>query len=215
MFPKLGSGLIFYNDRASLKRCLDSLTVLNPVFCIDGRFPNFSGDGDLSTDGSRELVKSYTNTILVDYPGSEVDKRNKYLELAAKYGLSHLLIIDSDEWILDVDWPRLEKSLEAQQSGNIFCINFVNLGNETVAPRLWRNPGELEYLEAHNIFRRRGSGEITRSTAGGPLIEGITLAGDANLRTKEQEVKTSDYQTWLIAHEKAIKFKYGFRSSPE
>ncbi len=208
---KIAGGLIFFDDCKSLERCLPSLINIDTVFCIDGRFAMYdcTTNSDLSTDGSRELVLSYPNTVLVDYPGvSEVDKRNKYLQLAKNY--DWLLIIDSDEYVIEFDRLQLAEIKE----GNIFCINFNNLGHPTIAPRLWRKPYEMEYLEAHNIFRKRGTGQIQRSTAGGPIIEGIAMASDDSLRTRDREAAATAYQVKLIAQEKAIKFKYGFRSSP-
>lgn len=205
---KISAGVVFYDDCKSLKRCLDSLSAIDTVFCIDGKFPMYDSKSDLSTDGSSELVLQYPNTVLINYPASEVDKRNRYVGLSRTY--DWLLIIDSDEYVTEFD----RNTLFNVKHGNIFCINFINLGSPTVAPRLWRNPYEMEYLEAHNIFRKRGGGEMTRSTAGGPLIEGISIAADDLLRSKDREEKATAYQVKLIAHEKAIKFKYGFRSSP-
>src|SRR5215212_1670147 len=78
---RLAAGIIFFNDYSSLKRCLDSLIYsVDVIFAIDGKFPNFPADSDLSTDGSRELVKSYPRCMLIDFPRSEFEKRGKYLE---------------------------------------------------------------------------------------------------------------------------------------
>ena len=98
---KIATGIIFYNDRDSLSRCLRSIhDNIDKIFAIDGRFPTFPDDSELSTDGSRRLVKSYSKCILVDYPRLEFDKRQKYLELCREYRPDILIIIDSDEYIL-------------------------------------------------------------------------------------------------------------------
>ena len=71
---KLGSvqEIIFYNDYLSLKRCLDSvIDGVDIIFAVDGKFPNFPGDSQLSTDGSGELVKSYSKCLLINSPESE------------------------------------------------------------------------------------------------------------------------------------------------
>jgi hypothetical protein len=97
---KLAAGIIFLNDYSSLKRCLDSLIYgVHMIFAIDGRFPNFLADSDLSTDGNRELVKTYPQCMLIDFPRSEFEKRSKYLEYCQTYSVDVLLIIDSDEFV--------------------------------------------------------------------------------------------------------------------
>lgn len=207
---RLGAGISFFNDSRGLQRSLDSLKAFDVVYCIDGRYPDYDHDCDLSDDGSRELVSLYPNAVLIDYPASEPEKRNQYL----RKDLDAVLIIDSDEYVTEFDRARVDAGLAEDPATNIFCIEFVNLGNQTIAPRLWQKPYEMEYVEAHNIFRKRGTGEIMRSTAGGPFIEGLTIAGDARLRTEEREHKATLYQEKLIAQEKGIKFKFGFRSSP-
>lgn len=55
----------------------------------------------MSTDGSRELVKSYSKCLLIDYPKPEFEKRQKYLEYCGLYSVDILLIIDSDEFVLN------------------------------------------------------------------------------------------------------------------
>src|SRR5689334_22428156 len=96
---KVAAGLIFYEDAKSLVRCLDSLDNFDCVICVDGRFSEFTScanEAGLSDTGTREIVESYRNTLLIDYPRrDEVRKRNAYLQLAKEY--DWLLVIDSDE----------------------------------------------------------------------------------------------------------------------
>lgn len=103
---KIAAGVCFYNDKLSLRRCLESLQKDNVdlVFCVDGRFKQFGEPGkypELSDDGSRELVLSYDNTILIDMPNSwETQKRQAYLKACEDFNIDYLLIIDADEYIL-------------------------------------------------------------------------------------------------------------------
>jgi Bacterial Ig-like domain len=76
---RIGVGIIFFNDYSSLKRCINSINDgVDIIFAIDGKFPNFPGNSYFSTDGSRELVKSYPKCLLVDCPRPEFEKRKKY-----------------------------------------------------------------------------------------------------------------------------------------
>lgn len=95
--------ICFYNAERELERCLESLDLGKPngidyAVCIDGKFPNFQGRTKLSNDGSREVVKSFPKTVLLDCPDYEIHKRNKYLQ-ATEDNTDYILIIDSDEYI--------------------------------------------------------------------------------------------------------------------
>src|SRR5438876_1193322 len=112
---KMAAGIIFFNDHSNLERCLQSINDgVDMIFAIDGRFPNFPGSSDLSTDGSRELVRSYSKCLLIDFPGQEFKKRSKYLDYCSIYSIDVLLIIDSDEFVLDnaSDWNLFRDNLK-------------------------------------------------------------------------------------------------------
>ena len=146
---KIAAGVCFYNDYLSLRRCLESLQKDNVdlVFCVDGRFKQFGEAGkypDLSDDGSRDLVLSYDNTILIDMPNSwEVQKRQAYIKACEDFGIDYLLIIDSDEYILydqhdptvGTNWDKfIDKMIQTCESVtyrnyNVFGID-VEIGNK-------------------------------------------------------------------------------------
>lgn len=149
MGRKIAAGVCFYNDKLSLRRCLESLQKDNVdlVFCVDGRFKQFGEKGkypDLSDDGSRELVLTYDNTILIDMPDSwETQKRQAYLKACHDFDIDYLLIIDSDEYILydpydpnqGTNWDKfIEKMIQTCESitykqHNVFGID-VETGNK-------------------------------------------------------------------------------------
>lgn len=115
---RYASGTIFYNDCKSLERCLDSLKdKVDLMICVDGRFKHFSVESEnyLSTDGSRELVKSYDNAVLIDVPNSyEIEKRTAYLRECERVNASYLIIIDSDEYVFEseTDWEKFDKKVK-------------------------------------------------------------------------------------------------------
>lgn len=82
-----------------MKRCLDSvIDGVDIIFAVDGKFPNFPGDSQLSTDGSGELVKSYSKCLLINSPESEPEYKKwaRYIEHSITHSIDILLIIDSD-----------------------------------------------------------------------------------------------------------------------
>lgn len=120
------AAICFYNAYEELERCLDSLDLRNGgidlAICVDGKYPNFKGRTKLSDDGSRDLVKSYPGTILLDKPDYEIHKRNEYLWAC---GLTvpitdYILIIDSDEYINpeNKDWKAFRSNLTELHNKN-------------------------------------------------------------------------------------------------
>jgi len=58
----------------------------------------FEDDHDISSDNSRDVVESFSNSTYHCYPNlTEIEKRNKYLEFAGDKNIEFLLVIDSDE----------------------------------------------------------------------------------------------------------------------
>ena len=188
------------------------------IFAIDGKFSNFPSDSDLSTDGSRELVKSYSQSILIDFPGSEVEKRSKYLEQSAQHSMDVLLIIDSDEFVLeDADWDAFRDNLNKvifdrdKCKHNVYAINLQTVGKSDdyiVYPRIWHNPGEMEYYgNRHYYFRSKNLEKTNVAHIGDHslnIIQGIKLGHDHKLRSKEHMESRLVYQTWLERYENSL-----------
>lgn len=120
------AAICFYNAYAELERCLDSLDLgksgIDLAICVDGKYPNFEGTSELSDDGSRDLVKSYPGTILLDVPDYEIHKRNEYLWTSwlTEPKTDYILIIDSDEYINpeEKDWKLFRSNLQELQNKN-------------------------------------------------------------------------------------------------
>src|ERR671918_2920619 len=110
--PTTAAGIVFFDDEKGLQRCLSSLqSFVDLIIAIDGKFKHFKDDLDLSVDNSRKIVESFPNAIYYCYPNlTEIDKRNKYLEIAGTREIDFLLVIDSDEYAV-VDINELSKNL--------------------------------------------------------------------------------------------------------
>jgi hypothetical protein len=206
-----------------LKRCLDSIAdKLDYLIAIDGRYDLYydCNSSGLSFDGSRELVKSYRNGLLLDAPGlPEPEKRQKYVEACASLGIELLLIIDSDEWLecssssssnLDEFYAEVEQKVLGKSS-NVYCIMTEKpheQGQFFAKPRLWYRPGEMTYLKRHYEFKRRrgmASQEDWTHTGGyADILKSVRIRADDSLRSKELIEASNEYQARLIEKERLI-----------
>lgn len=179
------------------------MTEVDIVYCVDGKFPDYDYPVELSDDGSRELVLSYTNTVLIDCPADEVTKRNRYLEACKE---SVAIMIDSDEYVLEADWSVFRKNCEKLPADkNLFGLLAKHTDGPGIYPRLFRAPQEMEYHRCHNFFRHKPTGDIFRSPSLSTAVEGLTLAWDDSLRKQDHIDRTFEYQKRLIEKEKPMK----------
>ena len=210
---------MFFNDFHGLKRCINSLyDEVDIIFAIDGKFPTFPGESELSTDGSRELVKSCSKCLLIDYPKPEFEKRQKYLEYCDLYSVDILLIVDSDEYILNSDgFQAFSCNLKTvifdvdKGAYNVYAIMLQSLdNNHEFIPRfrIWYNPSHMEYFAGrHYCFRNKHTQKTNISKYSDlfpKVIKDIELGHDHNLRSKYHLKGRSIYQTWLVNFERSL-----------
>ncbi len=93
--------IVFFDDEKGLQRCLSSIQAyIDLIIMIDGKFKQFEYDHDLSMDNSRRVVGSFPNAVYYCYPNlTEIEKRNKYFEIAGSIDIDFLLVIDSKNQI--------------------------------------------------------------------------------------------------------------------
>lgn len=175
---KFASGTIFYNDCKSLERTLNSLhDKVDLMICIDGKFKHFKDKnnetGGLSNDGSRELVRSFDNAVLLSVPESyEIQKRQAYLDYCVKVHAEYLLIVDSDEYVYEpeTDWPKFQAKCKEICYGvpyrnyNLFGIyteiyspnydHVVHKFTNNPAPKLSKNGGERKWTYHPRLWHR-------------------------------------------------------------
>jgi glycosyltransferase involved in cell wall biosynthesis len=219
---RFGAGISFFNDVSGLRRCLSGLGILDDILCIDGRYPGFRSPSDLSTDGSREVVEEFPNTALFDMPAStQIQKRNKYLQLSKEYGLDFLLILDSDEYIQEgADWALFKHACEEsvkldEYQYRIYDVRYQNemewdLGER---PRVWFKPWQMRYDVKHYrwvIKARCKDRPVYEGNNGRRLLPGITIKHQRSIRTKERNKAMDNYEDRLMHLEiKQMKKKYG------
>ena len=222
---KFGIGLSFYNDVDGLKLLLASVDKqVDLLLAIDGRYPSFGrgkGLAALSTDGSREVLRGYDNTLLVDYPATQVQKRNKYLQLSKKHGLDFLIILDGDEYIKnDADWDTFRYVAQKRVRLDVSMYRIYDIRYEEQngwdfgeRPRLWYRPWEIRYDVKHYRWYIKSKNHLDRpvyeGNAGRALIPGLIIKHNRDARPKARNAIMDRYEDWLLHYEiKAMKRKY-------
>jgi len=223
MTMKVGAGVIFFEDAKGLERCLKSIcSSVDLVMAIDGRFRDFEEIHDTSKDGSKEVVETFDNAKYYNFPNlTEIEKRNKYLELAQAQNLDFLIVIDSDEYAVvdqDILKTNLEGILRQKKYDEFFCepvpevygikmydeqFERQNYIVERYNERLLYKPGNLRYHLIHSnlidICDTKRNFTTAKYTS---VIDGITLYNDDRLRTPEYLKKTLQYQALLFSSER-------------
>ena len=210
---RLAAGVAFYNDAQSLMRCLPTLSEFDYIFAIDGIYKGFSGKSELSDDGSREVVKSFSNTILIDAPNlEEFQKRNVYFEMSRQYNVDFLLIIDSDEW-LEGDfstfrWFLNNRTTPAKQLYRLPVEDHLKRDWYRFYARVALSPAELEYRRVHWAIARK-TDKIGDWVSGNRVgyADGLRIRHDHSLRLPEYLQSREEYQKALKKYELNVNIK--------
>ena len=191
---KIGCGVSFYQCKDELDRCIGSLQEADVVYAIDGKYISY-GDKNksgLSTDGSRDVCKKYSNVKLYDMGNKwQIPKRNKYLIEAAKDNCDIILIVDSDVW-LEGDWELFRENLDRvvrEENGYRYIMPLINNKQEQGAQmnygRILFRPEKIHYAKTHGnlwIGNRR-----LYPKQNNPIIKGLISYTDMKLRDEERQ----------------------------
>jgi len=111
---KVGMSFIGYNSAPEMPRMISGF--LNNVDLIiggDGKFDFYPGKSDYSEDGMLDIAEklckeSGTEFIGYQLAGRQVDKRQRYLDIAGREKCDFLICIDTDDYIMPEysDWNR-------------------------------------------------------------------------------------------------------------
>jgi hypothetical protein len=223
----IAAGIVFFDDEKGLQRCLNSISnYMDIIIAIDGRFKHFEDDHDISIDNSRKVVESFPNASYYCYPKlTEIDKRNKYLEIAGSKNIDFLLVIDSDEYVV-IDkteyFRNLGKIKEYKTSpyadgddktGNdtpdvygitIFETHFEKPDyiRERYIERVFYKPAKLRYQSIHcNLIDLDNPARNFTTRKYTSEINGITLYNDDDLRDSRYLERSINYQRNLLESE--------------
>lgn len=195
----LGVGISFYNDRASLMRCVESVYGnVDYVLAVDGRYIYNESPDPLSTDGSREYIRDRARDfegqalMLIDSPDlTEAKKRQVYVDLTKDYGIDVLLILDSDEYVYCADWLRLRHEcyqkmiVRDKMNWQIYNLAFREPMDR---PRLWFQAWKIGIGPTHYNFWRKDDPKMIDINLGGDslhTIGNIVISHRHNLRTAD------------------------------
>ena len=206
--PKVALCVIGFQCIDEIPRCLDEVAPhVTYVILGDGRFSNFKWDTDFSNDGWLEYAaKRYENAITYRFCGDQVDKRQRYLDIAASEGCDYVIVWDTDEFIdhntnrpTYPDWPlfydRLERLSKAFPEEHLFQMwaylpsvseweRAHNIAAEnTYQPyiRIIKNPGEIKYSINHYSFVKRDA-EPHDWLKSWLIVDGVRFTMDSKLR---------------------------------
>lgn len=115
---KIAIGLIGYESKREIPRCLDPwVGHIDTMILGDGKFDHYDGQNDYSQDGWLEFAeKRYGDkceVVTYKHAGRQVDKRQKYLDIAGELNCDFLIAVDTDEYIHPQyqDWQKFYKQL--------------------------------------------------------------------------------------------------------
>lgn len=214
---KTAVGFIYYNDLESIKRSIPSfIDHFDYVIAVDGRFSMRVGE-DYSSDGSTEYLQQFDNVILKKFVGMEPEKRNIYLNEAKKLNIDALLMIDTDEYIVEEKdeggWDAYHKFIKNTVINTEFPMWSVRYADNDPNPkaksyaRLYTHLEILNYAECHCVFKINGHMIHIACDSSRFTITGISIEANDTLRDKTWINLTHQYQRKLLVLEKPVKKK--------
>jgi hypothetical protein len=189
---------------------------IDKIIAVDGKYEGYPDKADLSTKECRDLFKAFqTPYVIVDAPNlPQPQKRQVYFDQAQKHSLDIIIVVDTDEYFLSArtDWPLFIDNLRQQIANHAhtwrqaYCIPtyLTHKGTQKMPdsyvenlPRIFHQPWKLTYVEDHYSIRNKTTG-VLMTFEGNPVIEGIALGHDHDLRTKKYNANTKMYEEQLI-----------------
>ena len=222
--PTTAAGIEFFDDEKGLQRCLNSITsFVDHIIAIDGKFKHFKDNHDLSIDNSRKVVESFPNVVYYCYPNlTEINKRNKYLEIAGTKEIDFLLVIDSDEHAV-IDMNEFSKNLfrikeyktgapvngKTKDTPDVYGIKIFekyieksDFIRERYIERIFYKPAKLRYHLIHcNLVDVNDPTRNFTTRKYTSEINGITLYNDDDLRSDHYIQRSIQYQNDLLHDE--------------
>lgn len=203
----------FYNEIDVLPKLLDSLKDFPLVIACDGKWKHFpdknAREDGLSYDGSRELIKKYKNTILLDCGNqTEEDMLNMCFAEAGKRGFDLALQMGADEYI-EGDLETLlahAKNVILTERKLIYFIEFYAIHITPPSQqfsqlgRLHFHPEKITVRDVHWWYYVDG----VRHGSFGRQVPGITIIHDDTPRKAEREHQMAVYQSWNEVRESKI-----------
>jgi len=219
---KVAIGLSFFDKVKEIPRAMDPVYKhVDYVIGIDGRYKNYETDHDYSIDGSYELVRDrYPNSVVEKFLGSQVQKRQRYLDIAGELKCDYLIVWDSDDFVhpeyqdWDFFYDNLERYSKHYKDYQIFQMkawipegwrnahNAVEFNAWRDYVRIHKDPGNQRYaLECHFWWCAKDTTneDLIMQRKGmwkaDHTIEGVRITTDSKLRDNKT-LDTRDGWAW-------------------
>jgi len=211
MKPKLAVGVSCFQSVHELPRLLNPIYKhVDQIYVIDGKYVGFEYPVEYSNDGTDDLLKQYDNVVHIKFTGTQIDKRNKYLEYAEKDNMDHLITLDSDDYLHQAKiyqkWDKLYKQFEKRKDELLmnmwFWLNPLWEKNwNVVQDNTWGlytrviKPSQVRYAITHWCFINVDEPDSFIMPESRPL-EHVRFNSDSTLRTKDYIKRGFDWAKW-------------------
>jgi len=164
--------LITYDDMPLIERAVESIyDHVDQIIAVDGRFNDFPGDSDVSTDGTIEYLRSLDKVTLIVATGmDEIEKRNLYL------------IGDRNDWYLHLDadeeWTGDPPHPPADADACIVPLTRGRPEHYMERVRLFRHVPGLHYADKHYILKDGQGRTFALLDKVGNAYRGVKIKGN-------------------------------------
>ena len=150
---KIAVGINYWDDAEGLMRLLQSLPkCITRIYIIDGAYPGRYDKAEYKDEMTMAIVHAMRNITYIKMNNAkQIDKRNKYWELAEKDDMDWLIVMDSDEYLevedQDMFCAYLLKMSEQFPKPRCFPLAGNNMGNFQAVPRLFKGPFNYRHIQ--------------------------------------------------------------------
>ena len=144
---KVAVGINCWDDPRGLLKAFEQkyyFDCIDDTFVIEGRYAGRLDEPDHNPAVILAICSKYNVTYEKRFNSKQIDKRNRYLELAEEGGFDFLIVMDSDEWITFPEGPeKFYTSLLECWDFDSFCFP-INQNQmdimQCARPRLFKAP---------------------------------------------------------------------------
>ncbi len=193
--------MVTYNDIPMVKRAIESIyDHVDQIIAVDGRFNDFPGDTDVSTDGTIEYLRSLDKVTLVVATGmDEIEKRNLYL------------VGDRNDWYLQLDadeeWTGDPPHPPDDADACIVPLHRDRPQHDMARVRLFRHVPGLHYKHKHYWLKDGQGRTFALLDKVGNAYKGVKIKGNehsgSRIKHHDQErdgVRQSRKKTYYRKH---------------
>jgi len=212
---KLGIGVNYWDDPKGLLELLETKNFIQSiyvVYLIDGRYAGREDEEEHNTDLGYHIAKQYSNKVhyVRMYGAKQLDKRNRYWELAEKDDLDFLIVLDTDETCIFGKY--FEDSLEMcmKYDSQVFPLDQDHVDVVRMArPRLFKKPFNFRHKQhtGHNIshgslWSEYGKGKNEM------INEMYKFVNDPTTPKIVPDILLTHYKTWRTKRRIDMDYKY-------